>query len=250
MGKVSPAVRAAAEARLLAFAEEEAAGDGSTGNDRGFTFGHVVVDEAQDLSAMQWRMLARRCPSRSMTVVGDLAQATTPWAAHGWDDVADRAGAPDATRVELTIGYRTPAEVMELAARVLAVAHPELAAPMSVRRSGRDPVFIDAGTDLAGAVAAARGDDDDRLSAVIGPAGSVAEAQTVAEVKGLEFDRVVVVEPAALVRESGLTGLYVALTRTTGELAIVHREPVPDVLDPADALSAANRSRPPRTSDT
>jgi DNA helicase IV len=231
LGPISPVVRATAEARLLAYAREEVSGDDEEGARRGFTFGHVVVDEAQDLSPMQWRMLLRRCPSHSMTVVGDLAQATTPWAAQGWDDVVHRAGDADVTRVELTIGYRTPAEVMDLAAGVLAVAHPELTAPVPVRHSGRPPVIV-ATHDVAAAVERATRGEDGLLTAVVAPRALAASlgAMTVPEVKGLEFDRVVVVEPAALVREAGLTGLYVALTRTTSELVLVHAEPLPTSL--------------------
>ncbi|MEY2475889.1 MAG: hypothetical protein QOG87_1204 [Actinomycetota bacterium] len=234
LGPISPVVRATAEARLLAYAREEASEVDEERASRGDTFGHVVVDEAQDLSPMQWRMLLRRCPSRSMTVVGDLAQATTPWAAHTWDEVIHRAGDADVTRVELTIGYRTPAEVMELAAGVLAAAHPELTAPVPVRQSGQPPAIV-ATNDVPGAVERARRSDDGLLTAVVAPRTLAAglDAMTVPDVKGLEFDRVVVVEPAALVREAGLTGLYVALTRTTSELVLVHAEPLPTVLTSA-----------------
>jgi DNA helicase IV len=229
MGRMSPVVRAAAEARLMAYVEEESqAQTGDDGDGRGSTFGHVIVDEAQDLSAMQWRMLLRRCPSRSMTVVGDLAQATTPWAAHSWDDVGERIGNAGVGHVELTIGYRTPAEVMELAAGVLAAVHPELTPPQPMRHSGLPPTVVHT-DDVAKEVKRITSDDDDRLTAVVAPADLAAElgAMTIAEVKGLEFDRVIVVEPGALVGEAGLTGLYVALTRTTSELVIIHREPLP-----------------------
>ncbi|MBV9253232.1 MAG: AAA family ATPase [Actinobacteria bacterium] len=232
LGRVSPVVRAAAEARLTAYAEEEQrAQDGGDREARGASYGHVIVDEAQDLSAMQWRMLMRRCPSRSMTVVGDLAQATTPWAIHSWDELAERIGGPTVRYEELTIGYRTPAEVMELAAGVLAAVHPELTPPRPMRHSGRRPTVVQT-DDVAGEVKRRTSDEDDRLTAVVAPADLAPQlgAMTVAEVKGLEFDRVIVVEPGAVAREAGLTGLYVALTRTTSELVIIHREPLPSAL--------------------
>ena len=103
-------------------------------------FGHIVVDEVQDLSPMQLRMLARRSLSGSMTVVGDIAQATGPWAPSGWDDITRHLSPQRPPRlVELTVSYRTPAEVVALAARVLAVAAPGIAAPRPVRQSGFAP---------------------------------------------------------------------------------------------------------------
>ena len=106
-------------------------------------FGHIVVDEVQDLSPMQLRMLARRSLSGSMTVVGDIAQATGPWAPAGWDDIT---APPEPERpprlVELTVSYRTPAEVVALAAQVLAVAAPEISPPRPVRQSGFPPRIV------------------------------------------------------------------------------------------------------------
>src|SRR4029077_17005597 len=105
------------------------------------TFGHVLVDEAQDLTPMQWRMLARRCPSGSMTVVGDFGQSSRAGAAASWDDVLallpDRAPSRSVT---LTVNYRTPAEVMYVAHRVLAVAAPGVAPTRAVRHTGHHPV--------------------------------------------------------------------------------------------------------------
>ncbi|HEX7168077.1 MAG TPA: UvrD-helicase domain-containing protein, partial [Acidimicrobiales bacterium] len=108
------------------------------------TYGYVVVDEAQDLSPMQWRMVARRCPSGSMTLVGDLDQASGGWRLT-WDEVL-RVAAPDAPAggqhvAELTVNYRTPAEVMALASRVLAAARSGPPAPVAVRESGNAPTF-------------------------------------------------------------------------------------------------------------
>ncbi|HET9690263.1 MAG TPA: AAA family ATPase [Acidimicrobiales bacterium] len=228
------------------------------------TFGHIVVDEAQDLSPMQLRMLARRSLGGSMTVVGDIAQATGSWAPEGWGEVvAHLPGERGWREVELTVNYRTPVEIMDVAARVLAAAAPEMVAPEAVRESG-DPVrFVDAGPDLAGAVLAVAVEElamiaggaggDGRLAVVAPPslldelaaglrsggidAGSGRDAAldgrasllAVEEAKGLEFDSVIVVEPATMVDESpqGLRSVYVALTRATRRAAVVHGRPLP-----------------------
>ncbi len=108
------------------------------------SFGHIVVDEVQDLSPMQLRMLARRSLSGSMTVVGDIAQATGPWAPAGWDDVTRHLSPQRPPRlVELTVSYRTPAEVVAVAAQVLAVAAPAITPPRPVRQSGFSPRIIE-----------------------------------------------------------------------------------------------------------
>jgi hypothetical protein len=226
------------------------------------TFGHVLVDEAQDLSPMQWRMLARRCPSGSMTLVGDFGQASRAGSASGWDEVQSLIPTHVAVRhVTLTVNYRTPAEIMAVAARVLAAAAPDLEAPESVRATGVAPEFVavdahrvldevhrraaeaiprpgtkaiiappdhhaalvDALRDL-GAMAGSA-DALDAPIAVLGPV----------EAKGLEFDEVIVVEPAALVQPDrrGLRLLYVTLTRATRRLQLVHAQPLPEALAPA-----------------
>ena len=186
-------------------------------------FAHVVVDEAQDVSAMQWRAIARRCPTRSMTIVGDLDQASQPWSLHDWSTVTTAVGAADTELIELTVNYRTPSEVMTFAAEQVARLGRTVSSPASVRSSGVQPE-IRTGT-LA--------DLDDLLRearAEIGPAGTVvaivpeAHARpdddavlTATETKGLEFDGVIVFDPEAIAAESplGITRLYVALTRTT-----------------------------------
>ena len=239
------------------------------------SFGHIVVDEVQDLSPMQLRMLARRSLSGSMTVVGDIAQATGPWAPESWDDVTRHLSPQRSTRlVELTVSYRTPAEVVAVAARVLAVAAPAIRPPRPVRQSGFSPRIIEASrAGLASAVAQATSEEVAAVApgrvAVLGPAVMLPELARVLtlaglfptdprepsgeglaaglvllpadETNGLEFDAVVVVEPAlvAAVAEDvagerppiatlrGLRTLYVALTRPTRRLAIVHAEPLP-----------------------
>lgn len=209
------------------------------------TFGHVIVDEAQDLTPMQWRMIARRCPTGSMTLVGDLGQAKHPWSAHSWSGVCAWAAPHASHRVlELTINYRTPEEVMRLAASVLAAVAPDLQPPMAVRSCGQDPVVTVTSPDRLAESAreAARGEVAvvaPGKVAIIHPPGGVDDVdadvleRAVAELdveraKGLEFDSVVVMEPAA--HSAGQ--LYVALTRTTRRLVLVHSLPLPAGLHP------------------
>jgi DNA helicase IV len=223
------------------------------------TFGHVLVDEAQDLTAMQWRMLARRCPSGSMTLVGDPGQASRPGALTSWSDVLAHLPQHAPVRfVTLTINYRTPSEVMEVATRLLAVAAPTVEPSRSVRSTGEDPRFVPTTADRLIEETTARARAALARSgtlAVIAPAALHAEIiaglagvdastdatealdATVAvlepaEAKGLEFDHVVVVEPARLVTadRAGLRLLYVTITRTTKTLTVVHAESLPEGL--------------------
>ncbi len=218
------------------------------------TFGHVVVDEAQDLSPMQLRMLARRSLGGSMTVVGDIGQATGPFSPSGWGEIlAHLPNRRPSRQVELTVNYRTPVEIMEVASRVLAKAAPHLVPPRSVRAAGVGPSVrpVQSGEDVgevALAAAALLRSEIGGSVAVICPsslAGPLGEAKEddvslenevsvvpVASVKGLEFDGIVVVEPSLIAEESpqGLRALYVSLTRATKRLTIVHREPLPPVL--------------------
>ncbi|MCX7620986.1 MAG: AAA family ATPase [Acidimicrobiales bacterium] len=228
------------------------------------TYGHIVVDEAQDLSPMQLRMLNRRSLNGSMTIVGDIAQATGQWAHANWDEIlAHLPGKRPPRRAELTLGYRLPGPNMALAAKVLRYAAPELKPPSSVRQDGDPPRIIKTGTQdelLATVVDATRTElaaVGTGNVAVICPdslVGPVSEALTAAGVehghatrhgldaqvtvvpvslvKGLELDASVVVEPAAIVDEEaqGLRALYVALTRATKRLAIVHRRELPAAL--------------------
>lgn len=223
------------------------------------TFGHVLVDEAQDLTPMQWRMLARRCPTGSMTLVGDFGQASRPGSARGWDDVLALLPTHDAPRhVTLTVNYRTPVEIMDVANRLLTVAAPSVVTARSVRSTGRLPRFTRT-EDLVGtAAAAARAattqggtvavvapqDLHDAITAALADLGAVADSPAVLDapvgvlgptgVKGLEFDHVVVVEPARLVTAdpSGLRLLYVTLTRATRTLTVVHAAALPEALAP------------------
>jgi DNA helicase IV len=229
-------------------------------------FGHVVVDEAQDLSPMQLRMIGRRCPSGSMTIVGDLGQASGPWAPASWADVVVHLPAHRPPRqAELTVSYRTPTEVMDIAAGVLAVAAPELSPSRSVRRAGVEPVFTQvSGPVLAQAVVEAVGAEraavpDGKVAVItapslvetlrsllpesrMGPAMLDAPLAVVSvqQAKGLEFDSVIVVEPARIVAEHphGGRALYLALTRTTRRLRVVSSEPLPAGLGPPAAREA------------
>jgi DNA helicase IV len=227
-------------------------------------FGHVVVDEAQDLSPMQLRVLARRSLSGSMTVVGDIAQATGTWAPRSWDAVLEHlpTGREGARVTELSVNYRTPAEVMNVAARVLEAAAPGMSAPRSVRETGVAPTFAavpaaDVAFDVARAARRFHEEFPAGTVAIVAPASMVAELSRdlrsteipfgepathgldapitlvgVDVVKGLEFDGVVVVEPSRIVAESpqGLRALFVALTRPTQRLAVIHSEPLPEPL--------------------
>jgi hypothetical protein len=202
-------------------------------------FGHVVVDEAQELSEMAWRMLVRRCPSRSMTVVGDLAQTGSAAGATSWERV------PGPHRLaQLTVNYRTPAEIMTVAAELLARHHPALRPPRSVRESGELPWRLQA-ADVPGALAALIDEHTDGQLAIIAPdvrdlaaalslpvppdlTGKVV-LLTPDEAKGLEFDVVVIADPAAVLA-AGPNDLYVALTRATRTLGVVHPGPVPPEL--------------------
>jgi superfamily I DNA/RNA helicase len=227
------------------------------------TFGHVVVDEAQDLSPMQLRMLNRRSLGGSMTVVGDIGQATGPFSPSGWDEVVAHLPSRKPGRtVELTVNYRTPSELMDVAARVLAAAAPHLVPPTSVRSTGVGPTVrrVAPGENLGAtalAEAAALHDEVGGTVAVICPPslaaglGAAREEDVslvadvsvvpVGSVKGLEFDGVVVIEPALIADESpqGLRALYVALTRATKRLTIVHEAPLPSVLGLSDSQQAS-----------
>jgi hypothetical protein len=202
-------------------------------------FGHVIVDEAQDLTPMQLRMVARRSATGALTILGDIAQATGPVVYDRWAELGEHL--PGALRVEeLRHAYRVPAEIMELALPLLATIAPDVEPPIAYRTGGDPPRFV-AGSLEQALREAARFDEG--LVAVIAPpslagptpAGHVFdEAEipvlTAPQAKGLEFDHVVVVEPAAIVEESGLRELYVALTRPTKTLVVVHERPLPPPL--------------------
>ncbi|HEY2791068.1 MAG TPA: ATP-binding domain-containing protein, partial [Micromonosporaceae bacterium] len=217
--------------------------------DRQWAYGHIIVDEAQELSAMAWRALMRRCPSRSMTLVGDVAQTSDLAGTSSWDVVL----APyveDRWRIEeLTVNYRTPAEFMDVAADVLAKIDPDLRVPRSVRSGGTPPRTLVVPVEqqasrlprIVEEITAGIGDgrlavlvadgDFDRVRALLPDAAAGEDPDLshrvvvldVRQAKGLEFDAVIVVEPDRIVDSSarGLNDLYVALTRATQTLVTV-----------------------------
>jgi DNA helicase IV len=235
--------------------------------DRTPSLGHVVLDEAQDLSPMQLRAVGRRASTGSLTVLGDIAQGTTPWATESWDDAMSHLGRPGREQVVLDRGFRVPGLVIDFAARLLPTVAPGLGAPRSVRDNpGRlELVPVDGDARAEAVVGAVRDATREPGSVGVITAGcdvdAVSAALTAAEIrhgrldsdhgddedrqvevvpavvaKGLEFDRVVVVEPSAIVaaepdRRTGLRRLYVVLTRAVSALTVVHAEPLPPELD-------------------
>ncbi|QKW11742.1 AAA family ATPase [Verrucosispora sp. NA02020] len=217
-------------------------------------FGHVVIDEAQDLSAMQCRVIARRSEHGSLTLLGDLAQATAPWAATDWRETLRHLGKPDAVVVPLTVGFRVPAEVLAFANRLLPALAVDVPPAESLRHDGMlavrtvtelsEATVAEVRAALAheGSIAVIAADDAVAgLRAALAAAGI--ETATVDEptagtrisvmpattIKGLEYDHVVVAEPAAIVAAEprGLHRLYVVLTRAVSRLSVVHVAPLP-----------------------
>ncbi|WP_186322366.1 RNA polymerase recycling motor ATPase HelR [Prescottella equi] len=202
--------------------------------DRNWTYRHVVVDEAQELSEMDWRVLMRRCPSRSFTVVGDLAQRRSAAGATSWDAMLAPYVPGRWVYRALSVNYRTPAEIMSVAAAVLAEFAPDVLPPESVRASGVQPWSRQVtDTELAAAVDEFVRDEAGRegTSVVIGPP-DVPGAVAASETKGLEFDAVLVVDPDRILADGprGAAELYVALTRATQRLGVLHRGPLPGAL--------------------
>ncbi|MFE0472154.1 HelD family protein [Streptomyces sp. NPDC058947] len=216
--------------------------------DRTWAFGHIIVDEAQELSPMAWRLLMRRSPTRSMTLVGDPAQTAEAAGVGSWSGILAPYVEDRWEHTRLGVNYRTPAEIMDVAAAVVRAENPEFEPPSSVRSTGVRP-WARATDDLPGAVAKAVGEltpAEGRL-AVIAPrdlhrslaarldgvtAGAEPDlTQTVVlldprQAKGLEFDSVLVVEPARY----GTSDLYVALTRATQHLGVLHTGELPTAL--------------------
>ncbi|WP_198166717.1 RNA polymerase recycling motor ATPase HelR [Mycobacterium sherrisii] len=199
--------------------------------DRDWTYRHIVVDEAQELSEMDWRVLMRRCPGRSFTVVGDLAQRRSAAGATSWGAILAPYVADRWEYRALTVNYRTPQEIMTVAAALLEEFAPGVRPPESVRSCGVRPWARKVTDDeLAGAIEEFVRDEADRegTSVVIGPA-SVPGTVLASETKGLEFDAVLVVDPQRILAEGprGAAELYVALTRATQRLGVLHRDPLP-----------------------
>ena len=196
-------------------------------------YGHVIVDEAQDLSPMQLQMVSRRTTDGSMTMLGDVAQATGPVTYGRWQDLAPFL--PEDAEVhieELRHAYRVPAEIMDLALPLLDRIAPDVEPPIAYRQGGDPPKLVRvAGDEVLPAAAREAAAFDDGLLAIIGPR-SLVESETMEDTflltprdaKGLEFDHVVVLEPARIVEEGGERELYVALTRPTKTLVVVYSE--------------------------
>ena len=246
--------------------------------DREWTYGHVIVDEAQELSPMAWRLIMRRCPSRSMTIVGDIAQTGDLSGASSWGEVLSPYVANRWRLEQLTVNYRTPAEISEVADDVLAAIEPGLSPPSAVRSTGVPPRAVrtahdDLEDEVAKVLAEESGAVGEGRTAVLAPEarvlalrerllGTVARdpgpigpdgppdpdvdlespvvVLPITSAKGLEFDAVVLVEPAEVLAESprGANDLYVALTRSTQRLAVVHATDLPAMLHRLEQTSA------------
>lgn len=238
--------------------------------DRTWTFGHVIVDEAQELSPMMWRVLMRRCPSRSMTIVGDIAQTGSADGARSWAEVLDPYAKGRWRQEYLSLNYRTTTQIMDVAADVLHEIDEQLTAPAAVREGAAAPWSLAIGAggldgvlpglvkeELAAvgegrlAIIAPRarmGELDSRPDRVSGMAfaddpealDAPVVALTPSQSKGLEFDAVLVVDPQAILAESGhgARDLYVALTRATQRVGIIHTGKLPRMLRRARPLAA------------
>ncbi|PRZ33561.1 DNA helicase IV [Antricoccus suffuscus] len=219
------------------------------------SYGHVILDEAQDLSPMQCRCIARRCVNGSLTVLGDIAQGTTDWAATSWAQTLEHLGRPQAHVEPLTLGYRVPGEVIDFSNQLLPLIAPELP-PASSVRPGHGSLRIEQAADiesrLAELVIESAGKEgttavicaDASVTSIVsnlaareiritvlgdGDTGLI-DVVPCSIVKGLEFDHVILVEPADIVEaeDRGLNRLYVCLTRAVADLHILHRRPMPD----------------------
>ncbi len=202
--------------------------------DRDWTYRHVVVDEAQELSEMDWRVLMRRCPGKSFTIVGDLAQRRSEAGATSWGAMLEPYVPGRWVYRSLSVNYRTPAEIMAVAARLLSEFAPGVQPPESVRSCGIQPWSRRVSEDeLPAAIKEFVHDEAGRqgTSIVIGPPG-VPGTVPPAETKGLEFDSVLVVDPQRILANGprGAAELYVALTRATQRLGVLHQDPLPQAL--------------------
>ncbi|HUR05459.1 MAG TPA: ATP-binding domain-containing protein [Nonomuraea sp.] len=240
-------------ADVLADRHADAGSDLSTAEraaaDRQWAYGHVIVDEAQELSAMAWRTVTRRVPARSLTVVGDIAQTGSAAGARSWGEVLDPYLRGRWREERLLVNYRTPAEIMRVAADVLRAVDPSQSLPESVRDGEAEPRAVRTGlSGLPALVAEELREIGEGRVALLTPDGRHAETAalfpghddleapvvvlTVTQCKGLEFDAVIVVDPQAILAQSPMGGqdLYVAVTRATRRLTVTHEDGLPEVL--------------------
>ncbi|WP_214414973.1 HelD family protein [Sphaerisporangium fuscum] len=246
------------DAGVLADRQEETSGlttADRAARDRTWVYGHVIVDEAQELSAMAWRTVMRRIPARSLTVVGDIAQTGSAAGARSWGEMLDPYVKGRWREARLLVNYRTPAEIMEVAADVLRAVAPDQEPPISVRDGEAPPRAVRAGcAELPALVEAELAEIGEGRLAVIAPDArhrevaallpeaastltadaldSPAVVLTATQSKGLEFDSVIVLAPDEIVRQSPKGGqdLYVAITRATRRLTVVHENELPALL--------------------
>lgn len=214
-------------------------------------YGHIVIDEAQDLSPMQSRAIARRCVHGSVTLLGDLAQGTAPWAAADWQHTLDHLGKPDAHITPLTIGFRVPEQVVELANRLLPALDVNVPPAQSLRPDGSLTITPDAEPDSLRKAAAEALDQPGSVGVIVAASAVATTLETLKDwhpttledddpdsrltvvpstlAKGLEYDHVIVVEPAQIVEAEprGLHRLYVVLTRAVTSLTVLHDRPLP-----------------------
>lgn len=205
--------------------------------DHTWAYGHVIVDEAQELSPMDWRMVMRRSPSRWMTLVGDTAQTGSPAGVDSWHEALEPYVNTRFRHHELTVNYRTPAEIMEVAHKILATIDPAAQPATVIRESGRNPEHLPADTDPQEVAARLLAEDAERIVAIILPdqrrhstppcVEPAISLLSVSEIKGLEFDHVIVVDPLAIIEQSpqGWQDLYVAVTRATQTLTLIGEIP-------------------------
>ena len=205
--------------------------------ERSWRFGHVIIDEAQDLTPMQWRMIGRRARGHSMTIVGDVAQRTIGETG-SWEDLLPSEFG-DIERFDLSTNYRSPDEVTPFAAKILSEVDPTLSQPVAIRSSGHAVETRRVEEVETSAISEARrlADELDGGTVAILSVDPIdtgdprIRVHTPSASKGMEFDGVVVVEPAQILEQPhGLGLLYVAITRTTERLVILHERELPAVL--------------------